>query len=76
MRRSKGTEIESSYLLPLGKTSWPSKTGITKEDKATTMDIEMHATTTTTRASFPSSSIMPKEHQPDLLVQRYVRLGY
>ena len=74
MRRSKGTEIESSYLLPLGKTSWPSKTGITKEDKATTMDIEMHATTTT-RASFPSSSIMPKEHQPDL-VQRYVRLGY
>ena len=43
MRRSKGTEIESCYLLPLGKTSWPSKVDITKEDRATTMDIEMQA---------------------------------
>ena len=41
MKRSKGTEIEFSYLLPLGKTSWPSKVNTTKEDKATTMDLEM-----------------------------------
>ena len=53
MRRSKATEMESCYLLPLGKTSWPPKVGIGKEDKATTMDIEMQ----------PKPNKMdPKEH--------------
>ena len=44
-RRSKGTDIESCYLLPVGKTSWSSSTNkdsnLSKEDKATTMDLEM-----------------------------------
>ena len=42
-RRSKGTDIESCYLLPVGKTSWSStiKDNLSKEDKATTMDLEM-----------------------------------
>jgi hypothetical protein len=43
MRRSKGTEIEACYLLPLGKTAWPNKKTIVKEDKSTTMDSEMHS---------------------------------
>ena len=41
MRRSRGTEMEPCFLLPLGKTSWPSKAGLAHEDRATTMDIEM-----------------------------------
>ena len=41
MKCSKGTEIEFCYLLPMGKTSWPPKVSLTKEDKATTMDLEM-----------------------------------
>ena len=66
MRRSKGTEIESCYLLPLGKTSWPSKVDITKEDKATTMDIEMQS-----KPQIPKMS--PKDatsSHPDF-IQRY-----
>ena len=41
MKRSKGTEIEFGYLLPVGRTSWSSKVNLIKEDKATTMDLEM-----------------------------------
>ena len=66
MRRSKGTEIESCYLLPLGKTSWPSKVDVTKEDKTTTMEIEMQS-----KPQIPKMS--PKDatsSHPDF-IQRY-----
>ena len=71
MRRSKGTEIESCYLLPLGKTSWPSKAEITKEDRATTMDIEMQP-----QRPPPIPKMSPKDYasssHPDF-IQRYVK---
>lgn len=41
MRRSKFTDIEPGLLLPLGKTTWPSKEGVTTADAVTvTTDIE------------------------------------
>ena len=56
MRRSRGTEMEPCFLLPLGKTSWPSKAGLAHEDKATTMDIEMQPLR-------PPSKVDPKDPQ-------------
>ena len=38
MKRSKGTEIEFGYLLPVGRTSWSSKVNLTKEDKGTSIN--------------------------------------
>ena len=60
MRRSKGTEIESCYLLPLGKTSWPSKVGIGKEDKSTTMDTEMQPWKRPPHKVSPSKTDLPR----------------
>lgn len=67
MRRSKGTEIESCYLLPLGKTSWPSKVDMTKEDKCTTMDIEMQP-----QRGPPIPKMSPKDCAHPDFIQRYI----
>ena len=39
-KRSRGTETETCYMLPLGLSIWPEKRVVSKEDKVTTMETE------------------------------------